>query len=300
MSFAKLSVHNPLFDELSTNPPSWWKRLVSDSDINIQVRKDNYIDVYYNGGAIIKELKYSKQFTGKIHFEYIPIKGSDPHPYVKYKFDGSGLEIDKAKINILDFHNFQDGVLTKIKKRISSFYGQDSEKGIQATFIKNDPYYIDCEFEYRNADDLIRIDLVRIDKALKKIVFIELKTIWDPRLFSGEISKQLEKYGSFIRKYRNDLRDYYQKVFEIKKKLKILTWELASIDNFNQYTVLDKPLLLLGDCTQEWIGRHDNAKTINARISKFATGCYYFGKPRYRADIVKESRANRFIFNDAT
>lgn len=292
MSFAKLSVNNPLFDKLSTDQPSWWKRLVSDSDINIQVRKDNYIDVYYNGGAIIKGLKYSKQFTGKIHFEYIPVKGDDL--YIKYKFDESGLEIDKAKINILDFHNFEDGVLSKIKKRISSFYGHDSEKGIQATFIKNDPYYIDCEFEYSNVDGLIRIDLVRIDKALKKIVFIELKTIGDPRLFSDEISKQLEKYGSFIRQHRSDLKNYYQEVFKIKKKLKILTGELTNVDNLNQYTVLDKPLLLLGDCSQEWINQNKN--TINAKISNFATGCYYFGKPRYRADIVETSKANRFIF----
>jgi hypothetical protein len=292
MSFAKLSIHNPLFDKLSTDQPLWWKILISDSDLNIQIRKDNYIDVYYNGGAIVKELKYSKIFSGKIHFEYIPVQGSNL--YIKYKFDKSGIEINKKKIGIIDFNNFKEGVLKKIKKRISLFYDQKSEKRIQATFIKNDPYYIDSEFEYKHEDGLVRIDLVRIDTAAKKIVFVELKTLGDPRLFSDEISKQLGSYKSFIEKHRDDLKDYYQKVFEIKSRLRILPQGLSNILTLDQYSVLEKPLLLFGDCTQEWI--NNNKDAINNKIKRHAVGCYYFGEPKYKADVVEKSKGNRFIF----
>jgi hypothetical protein len=39
------------------------------------VRKDNYIDVYYNGGGVIKELKYSKNgYSGLIHCKYLFLK----------------------------------------------------------------------------------------------------------------------------------------------------------------------------------------------------------------------------------
>lgn len=67
----KLNPKNALFENLATNPPVWWETLVNDEDIYIEIRKDNYIDVYYNGGNIIKELRYKDgAYTGKIHYKY--------------------------------------------------------------------------------------------------------------------------------------------------------------------------------------------------------------------------------------
>lgn len=293
MSFDKLNVNNPLFNKLSINQPPWWQELVRDSDINIQVRKDNYIDVYYNGGAIIKELKYAKQFTGKIHFEYIPLQGDDL--YIKYKFNESDVEIDKARIQILNFNNFKAGVLDKIKKRISLFVTNDSEKGIQASFIKNDPYYVDAEFQYaKGAGKAGRIDLVRIDTKIKKIVFIEVKTMGDPRLYTNEITEQMEQYMIFIKEKETLLLDYYKRLFEVKQKLGILPKGLINIPSLVGYTICKKPLLLFGDCVQKWIG--DNHKNIDSKIKNVAIGCYYFGKPKYNVDIVGKTRGNRYIY----
>lgn len=48
----KLDPDNQLFNELESNPPDWWKTLVNDKDAYIDIRKDNYIDVYFNGGIL--------------------------------------------------------------------------------------------------------------------------------------------------------------------------------------------------------------------------------------------------------
>jgi hypothetical protein len=50
----KLNVNHNLFKKLSKRPPLWWKNLIADPEIYIDVRKDNHINVYHNGGSIMK------------------------------------------------------------------------------------------------------------------------------------------------------------------------------------------------------------------------------------------------------
>jgi len=71
--FSSLDPKHKLFRNLAERKPIWWQNLVDNPDIYIDVRKDNYIDVYYNGGRVL-ELRFADKFKGKIHFEYIPLK----------------------------------------------------------------------------------------------------------------------------------------------------------------------------------------------------------------------------------
>ena len=42
----KLNPQNQLFLKLEKNKPKWWNNLISNKDIYIDIRKDNYIDIY--------------------------------------------------------------------------------------------------------------------------------------------------------------------------------------------------------------------------------------------------------------
>ena len=45
-----LNFDHPLWRELTAQNPQWWQNLKSDPDISCDVRKNNYLNFYYNGG----------------------------------------------------------------------------------------------------------------------------------------------------------------------------------------------------------------------------------------------------------
>ena len=60
MAFS-LNPSDKTFIELQTGKYPWWENLKKNKNLSIQIRKGNTIDVYYNGGAILGELKYKEQ-----------------------------------------------------------------------------------------------------------------------------------------------------------------------------------------------------------------------------------------------
>ena len=86
----------------------------------------------------------------------------------------------------------------------------------------------------------------------------------------------------------------FPKVFAIKKSLNILAEGLRSLDSLSDFTLEQKPLLLFGDCKQEWIDQ--NAGHIDKRIENVAVGAYYFGNPKYNCDLISKTKQNRHIF----
>ena len=68
----KLNMNHGLFRKLLNESPKWWNNLKADPEIYIDVRKDNYLNVYHNGGSIMR-LKGAKEFKAEIHIEYIPL-----------------------------------------------------------------------------------------------------------------------------------------------------------------------------------------------------------------------------------
>ena len=87
------------------------------------------------------------------------------------------------------------------------------------------------------------------------------------------------------------LKEYYSKVFEIKKDLNILSDELKKLKDLEDFTVESKPLLLFGDCSEDWI--KNNSEDINLKIKSVAYGAFYFGSP---CIIKAESKRQRYIF----
>lgn len=313
MSFSKLNEKDKVFEYLEENNPVWWERLRMDPEINIEVRKDNYIDVYYNGGAIIKRLQYDKnknRISGAIHFEYIPLIriNDDNDCYIPYNLNNIDITIAEDKIKPISINNFDKKSIKAIKKRITKYNNSSSEKYIQSNFVKNDHYYIDFEFAYKhmckrkskNKDgefvqqSTIRIDLVRVDVKSKQIVFVEVKRMLDARLDSNEARDQLRDYKDFIKANKENLLNYYKKVFNIKKKLGILPIELDKLDSLEGFSICNKPLLLFGDCTQKWID--ENSCKLDSKIRDIALGCYYFGNPKPKANLILKTTKNKHIY----
>lgn len=48
-----LNEDSQLFRELAKNP-IWWQNLKNDPEIYCDIRKDNHINIYYNGGSIMR------------------------------------------------------------------------------------------------------------------------------------------------------------------------------------------------------------------------------------------------------
>lgn len=287
----RLDAKNKLFLELETKQPKWWENIISEKGVYIDIRKDNYIDVYFNGGNIIRELKFDgKKYSGSINYKYLL---SDKSEYIKYSFDNPQI-LSQNNIDLLPFVDFEPKAIKRIKANISKHYSATSEKGIQSKFVNNSSYFIDTEFAYNYSNIKLRIDLVWIDITNSKIIFVELKTMGDSRLYTNEISDQLKKYNDFTTKFEKEIIQYYQKLYDIKKSLNILPKGLKKLSSLKGFTLEKKPLLLFGDCQQKWID--NNAIDINARINKVAVGAYYFGEPKYNCDIITKTKRNCYIF----
>ncbi len=290
-----LKTNHPLFQRLRDNPPSWWENLKSDPEIYFDIRKENYLNVYHNGGSIMK-LEYIKGYKAKIHTEYIPLNKSDN--YLSFEFQNGNISL--KKLQTIDIENFDTDALERIKKKIRKSYPNDSEKGLQGQYVINNNkkrsgngFFIDTEMAYGDN----RIDMVWVNIATREIAFVELKTIGDDRLYATEresnetIEKQLKKYHEFALENKNELIDYYGRVCQIKKELGLLP-EFAESSSLKDYRLIEKPILLVGDCTQQWIDK--NAEDINNRLRDIAFGCLYQGKTNYNFKMPCETSQNCF------
>ncbi len=263
------SLLNPratLFTVLCNNPPEWWRRLVEDSELYIEIRKENKIHVYFYG-ARIAEIEYkSASVTAICHNKYIFGRNDVT--------DGYGSCIHLLEKN-----------LKKLKDNAIQYYVKDtegedtSEKRIQGRLrIDNDYRYIDTEFEHSYSqygrNDFIRFDLVAVDNNVLKIE--ELKRIGDSRLRTSdmennppEVLAQMKRYSDFIAANREELCSYYQTLLKIKAELGL---PMPISYDMDKPLVLDlTPVLLIKNLYQYskmCEKRYDRIRDIRATLEK--------------------------------
>ena len=216
VTFNTLSKDATIFSELNKKH-GWWDTFKKDNSLYIEIRKDNQVNVYFEGGSIarIHYCSRHKKLQVFTHHKYLGISEDKPtYPECSdYIGDIINNVLSLVKKNYSQKHS-ADGVTPKEKW---------SEKYIQSELILNSRnIHIDSEFAYKDGTNDIRIDLVNvIDGA---VTFVELKRLDDPRMLKSteenpEVVEQMEGYSTFINKYSDDILKYYQRVYDIKKHL---------------------------------------------------------------------------------
>ena len=258
ITFDILKPEAKIFQELKKNP-SWWVRFKNDSSLYIEIRKDNQVNVYFEGGSVARIHYCSKHKKLQVftHHKYLNLPApSKRNAYIEC----SGI-IDEPKET-----NSEILVCDKVIERVKTCYSQKhaingivdkekwSEKFIQGTLItQSSDFHLDSEFAYNDATDKNRIDLIRCDNGV--ITFVELKRIADGRMLhktdeSPEIVDQMNRYKDFITKYSVELLAYYQKLYDVKAELGL------PVPQIRPSSINPEPHLLIFDnWTKETTGR---------------------------------------------
>lgn len=244
-TFTSLNPQANLFKELKKQQPLWWILFCEDKELYIDIRKDNYINVYYFGGSVAK-IVYKNGFVAETHQKYL---GDDnPRGKTKRGTDKFGyVSIDLTQLSKTQIANIKDRIWHDYLKNGNN--ENPAEKWIQGKMIKESSNYIDSEFQFNQGDkiDKLRVDLIELFDGV--LTLVELKGIADSRLRNDktrnlkqpEIIEQMEKYRLFINRYESELKDYYRRLIGIKRDL-----GLTSIIDVN-FTLNKNPRLIIAD-----------------------------------------------------
>lgn len=245
----KLNDKHPLFRELMVNPPIWWENVKSHPELYIEIRKDNYINIYYQGGSIAR-VSYkaaSEKIVAEAHPKYLG-KNDDTEAYSDCT-DWLANNLDELLLNVEAFYS------NKNSKDIDP--ENKSEKKIQGEIITaGREQFIDSEFQHLISrrqinsglyeNKFIRIDLIKV--VNNTLVFVELKHIKDNRLLDKDIASepeiisQMKSYGEFLEANKSAIIEYYKILYRIKANLNL---PLPIVDNINLLTANSKPELLI-------------------------------------------------------
>ena len=306
--FKRLTVEHRLVEELASGKHLWWNKLVAlslkDRDINIQVR-GHYLSVYCNMGSLLSICLKKKEVACSIHYKYL-IASRRPE-YVDAIPSGEDLAVKPTSCNlvtsILDEKNF-----SRIKSNIARLAGE--EKGIQSKLVEKDrKTLLDAEIAFTDSGTLTdpeeadapgsgatRIDLVNYDKNLNALVFIELKQIFDSRLYSNsknikEVNGQIKKYKAFAKNHAEELIKTYNDVIEVKRVLGLLPKDSA-LRAAKIERVEPKPILAIAAYNQEIINAMRGKVEKDLNTDNLA-GLYFFGTD---VDLNLKSDKNKEIF----
>ena len=230
---ASLRGDHPLFKLLISNAPEWWCNVLQFENAYIDIRKDNTINIYYEGASLAKIEITKGSIRATCHPKYL--YGYNAQAYYK-----RGIAIyqpcEKELVRLGPeecclLRNAQMFYSDKEGKEVSNAE-QKSEKKLQGKIVcRAKTLYIDSEFAHRYEEGsrhTIRIDLVRVKG--NKIQFVELKRIQDNRLLhkdgsevTPEIITQIEEYRNFIKANKDAILAYYKELITIKRALGLPT-----------------------------------------------------------------------------
>lgn len=277
-----LNEEHKLYEILRKESPIWWKIVESDTELYIEIRKKNIIDVYYKGGRMA-EIKLTKntQIELTAHPKYLGHEDKyDPRYYRRREKEGK-MCYDPIYQDCTKWIEYK---MAEFKSNIRKHYAGEengentSEKLIQGKLIiKNKDKHLDSEFAHRfevGSRKTIRIDLVKI--VDNKITFVELKRIVDARLRTTdgkpEILTQMNDYRLFLEHNKKELITYYKHLYKIKKRLGL---PVPAVDDVEKLTIDTTPQLII----------HQNYDSISN------------GRSERVADIEQVLKSNSIAYN---
>lgn len=267
----------------------------TDRDINIQVR-GTYLNVYCKMGNLLKIYMNGKEVACAVHYKYLV--GAHTPEYIEVFPTGRDIAVQQScdmVSSILDDKN-----LRIVKRNISAYAGE--EKRIQSRLVeKNKATILDVELAFSDSEVLAnsedgntRIDIANFDKNRNCLVFVELKQIFDPRLYSSEINDQIRKYVAFAQKHEPHLLEAYQNVLKVKRALGvILDGDYLAPADIQR--VEHKPILAIAGYNQALIdGMKDRiVKGSPPLETSNLSGLYFFG---IDVDLNLKKGTNKEVF----
>lgn len=230
---SSLRSDHPLFKQLISDAPEWWCKALQFEGAYIDIRKDNTINIYYEGASLAK-IEWAKgTIRATCHPKYL--YGDRAQAYYKNGIaiyqpcEGELLRLGAEECCLL--RNAQMFYSDKEGKEVCDAE-QKSEKKLQGEIVcRAKTIYIDSEFAHQyevGSRHTIRIDLVRVMD--NKIQFVELKRIQDNRLLhkdssevTPEIITQIEEYRTFLKANKDAILAYYKELTAIKRSLGLPT-----------------------------------------------------------------------------
>ncbi len=253
---ANLNPDAEIYKELGKQP-KWWQKLLSIKGVYVEIRKDDIVDVYYEGGRMA-ELRYkNKKLVATCHPKYL---GKDVPEGTTVKYEDCLEQLKKNPESIVK--NIKDIYSQKGKMNNEDI----REKKIQGDMIcSHTPIYLDSEFAHRyeeGSQQTIRFDLVTVRN--NELLFIELKRIKDNRLLNKDddkpkILEQMDKYKRFIESNKDKLLEYYKVLYGIKKSLGLPVPECE----IEKLSICEKPHLIIRDTYENYTsGRSERIENI--------------------------------------
>ena len=230
---SSLRSDHPLFKQLISDAPEWWRKALQFEGAYIDIRKDNTINIYYEGASLAKIEWANGTVRATCHPKYL--YGDRAQAYYKNGIaiyqpcEEELVRIGTEECRLL--RNAQMYYSDKEGKEVSDAE-KKSEKKLQSEIVcRAKTLYIDSEFAHQYEEGsrhTIRIDLVRV--VGNKIQFVELKRIQDNRLrheecsnVTPEIITQIEEYRSFLKTNYKAILEYYKTLIAIKRSLGLPT-----------------------------------------------------------------------------
>ena len=217
----------------------WWKKLVGEEGVYVEIRKDNVVDVYFKGRLVAKLEVKRGVLKASCHKKYL--MSSKESGYVDCR--------EKLETNYKDIIN---GIEDYVQSKKHANEEDISEKEIHGRMIAGSiqeklNYFIDSEFAHRYEDgksSTVRFDMIAI--VGNQLHFLELKRIQDSRLLdknddNPEVLVQMEKYANFMKENAEALQKYYKKLYHIKKELGLPVPDC----NIDKLQVNEKPHLVI-------------------------------------------------------
>lgn len=292
--FKRLNKNEQLIKELREAP--WWKRVLylseNDKDIHVQIRPKT-ISVYCRMANLLSIKYENNKLVCEIHYKYL--LNERKKPYVRIIPSNGNVAVSDG--SIIDFTYITNNLLSNenlkiIKSNIDNYVGE--EKGIQSKLVeKNRDTLLDVEAAFSEEEaekENGKIDIVNYDCGRKKIVFIELKQIFDTRLYNKGIVEQLTGYSKFIENNYKDIIKAYQDSIETKKELGLIK-KNSTLEKVRFKDIERKVLLIVAAYNQKFIDLLRDE--IKKDISDSALGLYMFGNP---IDLGIKSHKNKIIF----
>ena len=186
----------------------WWRRLADDKDLFIGIR-DNYLNVYFNGGSILA-LEYTQGvFCGKTHFKYLLDVAADDT-------DGDYVKFSDGKFEPVDIKDSYRDVLANIEgiKEATKRHQGDEKRGVHQIIIDN-TNVVDVEIQL--PDSNLRIDFAALQRCKDKmrIVFFEAKTYASSEIRATgrpQVLDQIKSYEEIIDRRRSEIEACYRQV----------------------------------------------------------------------------------------